>query len=459
MRVFALCVFLFFLAPYQCTDCPVGCKCFAATNTVTCVSRELRAVPPGIPGRARTLVITGNDIPQIGPDSFPGLDNVTNICLSNNRITEVGSHTFSPMTGLRSLDLSRNPLALIHPEALWVPGGPLRDLNLSRSLHNTTSLADLAVALRWGGLAGLQGLDLSGNRLTLLAPGTFSHLPGLRRLLLRDNALASVRGGTFSGPEKRLLLLDLSRNAFRTFRAEALEEFGRLGPAARLALGHNPYLCSCEIRRFAAWLNRSGTGTGAAAVVVDADQVRCAAPTRLRDADVRAVRCGGEEDEGVDEDEDEDGKQEGEDQEEEDVSLQTSYVFLGLVLGFVGMMFLLVLYLNRGGMKKWITEMRDACRDVLDGYHYRYEIDSDPRLGHLSAGAGRGHFGSAPPAPPRCVVAQMPTDTLVPLGDQDHVPPPGDHVPPPQGTKRDVSAHLQWAESRVRGTRTSRSRR
>ena len=302
------------------------------------------------------------------------------------------------MTSLRSLDLSSNPLALIHPEALSIPGSPLLELNLSRSLYNSTSLTDLATAMRWGGLAGLILLDLSGNRLARLAPDTFSHLPSLRHLLLPHNSLASVSTGTFSGLH-RLELLDLSHNAFGGFPAKALEEFGRLGKA-RLRLGRNPYLCSCEIHRFAAWLN-SSVGPR----VVDSDDVRCASPKGLRDAilsgvRVRAMGCGVPVQGGA----------------AEEVSLQTSYVFLGLVLGFVGMVFLLVLYLNRKGMKKWITETREACRDVLAGYHYRYEIDSDPRRGQPpdGDGAGRGRFGSAPSArltPDTCDGGQMPTDT------------------------------------------------
>lgn len=72
-------------ASYQCLDCPFGCECFAVTCTVKCVSKALLAVPQMIPGYVRTLIITGNNIHQIGPDSFKELENVTNIILSNNR--------------------------------------------------------------------------------------------------------------------------------------------------------------------------------------------------------------------------------------------------------------------------------------------------------------------------------------------------------------------------------------
>lgn len=303
------------------------------------------------------------------------------------------SHSFSALINLRFLDLSGNQLALIHPEALCIPGSPLQELNLSRSLHNVTALTDLTTALRWGALGGLLRLDLSGNQLALLPTGIFSHLPSLQQLFLANNSLVAVHSGTFSGMD-HLDVLDLTHNAFRMFRADTLQGLEKLG-SIRILLGDNPYACSCEIRNFVSWLNESRAQ-------VDVDAVRCASPGGLRDTrvqglSVKAIGCAVPVQAEV-----------------EDLTLQTSYVFLGLVLGFVGMVFLFVLYLNRKGMKKWINEMRDACRDVLEGYHYRYEIDSDPRLRHLSGdncgSLARGHLGSA-------LSQQLPNDTCIVSSD------------------------------------------
>lgn len=66
-------------------SCPPGCECSEAAHTVKCVSKDLRSIPTGIPGYTRNLFITGNQISRIGPDSFAGLVNVTNLSLSNNR--------------------------------------------------------------------------------------------------------------------------------------------------------------------------------------------------------------------------------------------------------------------------------------------------------------------------------------------------------------------------------------
>lgn len=306
----------------------------------------------------------------------------------------MASHSFSALLNLRFLDLSGNRLALIHPEALSIPGSPLQELNLSLSLHNVSALTDLATALRWGSLRGLLRLDLSGNQLSLLPPGMFSHLPDLQQLFLTNNSLVAIYSGTFSGMN-HLESLDLTHNAFSTFGPDALQELDQLGKI-RILLGENPYSCSCEIQSFVAWLNETRAQ-------VDVDAVRCSSPrrdTRLLGLSVRAIGC-----------------VVPVQPEVADLTLQTSYVFLGLVLGFVGMVFLFVLYLNRKGMKKWIIEMRDACRDVMEGYHYRYEIDSDPRLRNISSGGNRpqGHVGLvlSQQLPTDTCIIQLPTDTHV----------------------------------------------
>ncbi|KAM9852147.1 trophoblast glycoprotein-like [Aulostomus maculatus] len=377
-------------AQYQCLDCPLGCECFAITRSVKCVSKDLLTVPQNIPGYVRTVIITGNNIHGVGSDSFTELENVTNIILSNNGLTEMASRSFSALINLRFLDLSGNQLALIHPESLSIPGSPLQELNLSRALHNFTALTDLTTALRWGDLRGLLHLDLSGNQLALLPPGMFSHLPNLKQLFLSHNSLTAVYAGTFSGMN-HLEVLDLTHNAFSTFRQDDLLELEKLGNI-QILLGGNPYTCSCEIHRFVTWLNESRAQA-------DVDAVRCASPgalinMKLRGLGLQAIGC-----------------IVPVQTEVTDITLHTSYVFLGLVLGFVGMVFLFVLYLNRKGMKKWIIEMRDACRDVMEGYQYRYEIDSDPRLGRISAHNGSSIRHSALSLPnDTCII---PTDTQV----------------------------------------------
>lgn len=280
------------------------------------------------------------------------------------RISEVESNSFAGLRNLRSLDLSNNQLAVIHPEAFTVQNQSLRELNLSRALYNHSSVMDLASSLRWSSLGTLRGLDLSDNGLIYLPSRIFSHLTSLQRLQLSNNSLVSIHNSTLSGLE-RLEELDLTLNALKTVSEEGLQELDSLPDTTLLLLGENPFTCKCGIEPFALWLNRSQGR------IRDAEDLMCAFPVSMRNTSMLAVgtltlgchqRNAGA-----------------------DIALQTSYVFLGIVLGFVGLIFLFVLYLNRKGIKKRIYDMRDACREVWEGYHYRFEIDSGPRLSQVSS--------------------------------------------------------------------------
>ncbi|KAJ0055392.1 hypothetical protein NL108_016880 [Boleophthalmus pectinirostris] len=365
MLDFARCLCFCALLASVYAACPSRCECSEAAHTVKCVSKDLRSIPTGIPRYTRNLFITGNQISRIGPESFIGLENVTTLSLSNNRISEVESQTFSSLRSLRSLDLSNNQLAVIHPEAFTVQNQSLRELNLSRALYNHSSVMDLATSLRWSSLGALQVLDLSHNSLILLPARIFSHLTNLRRLQLSNNSLVAIHNSTFQGLEK-LEELDLSLNALKTVPEEGIWELDNI-PGTMLVLGDNPFMCKCGIEPFTLWVNRSQ------ARIRDVDGLVCAFPVSMRntsllEAGKLTLGCHQRDAGG-------------------DLALQTSYVFLGLVLGFIGLIFLFVLYLNRKGIKKRIYDMRDACREVWEGYHYRFEIDSDPRLSQVSTAA------------------------------------------------------------------------
>ncbi|XP_033831253.1 trophoblast glycoprotein a [Periophthalmus magnuspinnatus] len=361
----ARCFFFCALLASVYAACPSRCECSEAAHTVKCVSKDLRSIPTGIPGYTRNLFITGNQIGRIGPECFIGLENVTTLSLSNNRISEVESQTFSRLRSLRSLDLSNNQLAVIHPEAFTVQNQSLRELNLSRALYNHSSVMDLATSLRWSSLGALQVLDLSHNSLILLPARIFSHLTNLRRLQLSNNSLVAIHNSTFQGLE-RLEELDLSLNALKTVPEEGVRELDNI-PGTTLVLGDNPFMCKCGIEPFTLWVNKSQ------ARIRDVDGLVCAFPVSMRntsllEAGKLTLGCHQRDAGG-------------------DLALQTSYVFLGLVLGLIGLIFLFVLYLNRKGIKKRIYDMRDACREVWEGYHYRFEIESDPRLSQVSTAA------------------------------------------------------------------------
>ncbi|XP_004434208.1 PREDICTED: trophoblast glycoprotein-like [Ceratotherium simum simum] len=195
-----------------------------------------------------------------------------------------------------------------------------------------------------------RNLTIVGANLTVLRAAAFAggdadgeevaaggvRLPLLTALRLTHNNIEVVEDGAFDGLPS-LAALDLSHNPLRALGAGAFRGL----PALRsLQLNH---------------------------------RLRCAAPRALHDRpfldlDEVRLRCA-------------DGAAEGRGEEVElaGPELEASYVFFGLVLALIGLIFLMVLYLNRRGIQRWMRNLREACRDQMEGYHYRYEQDADPR--------------------------------------------------------------------------------
>uniref|UniRef100_A0A674J6V2 Trophoblast glycoprotein n=1 Tax=Terrapene triunguis TaxID=2587831 RepID=A0A674J6V2_9SAUR len=346
------------LAPLACPACPAPCECSEPARTVKCVLKELSAVPAEIPRYTRNLFITSNQItPAAGP--CQRTQAYMTISLSHPRISAVESQAFSALPSLRYLDLSNNRLATIHPDAFNSRNNSIRELNLSRSLYNSSAIRPVAAAIIQGGFRSLSKLELTNNEIVYLPLGMFSSLRSLRHLDLRNNSLVDIKNSTFAGLD--LEHLDLTLNALKTLRIEALAELGRQ-LRLRLFLRDNPFVCNCDIEDLVSWLNQSQQ-------VADVEKLACVFPRHLQNTSLMDLA----------------GAELGcHSSQHSKNTLQTSYVFLGVVLGIIGVVFLFVLYLNRRGIKTWVNSTRDACRNFMEEYRYRYEIDSDPRVTQVS---------------------------------------------------------------------------
>ncbi|KAJ6663423.1 hypothetical protein lerEdw1_009502, partial [Lerista edwardsae] len=343
------------LAPVSNELCPVSCECSEPARTVKCVQKELTSVPTGIPGYTRNLFITGNQIVHIGSQDFRGLPNLVTLSLSNNRIRTVESRAFATLRSLRFLDLSYNHLATIRADAFSARNNSIRELNLSHSLYNSSAVHPLAAALAKGGFQNLSKLELPSNELVYLPLGMLTSLSKLEHLDLRNNSLVDIKNSTLAG--LNLKYLDLTLNAFKTLKREALSVLGRQ-PHLHLFLKDNPFVCNCDIEDLVSWLNRSQS-------VVDVEKLTCAFPWGLKNTSL--VDLAGIE---LDCHSSHHGER----------ALQTSYAALGVVLGIIGAIFLFVLYLNRKGIKMWANSLRDACHNLMEEYHYRYEKDSERHI-------------------------------------------------------------------------------
>ncbi|XP_067388741.1 trophoblast glycoprotein [Emydura macquarii macquarii] len=345
-------------------SCPAPCECSVTARTVKCVNGNLTAVPRDLPPDTRLLFLTGNRLARLPPGAFlsPPLPELGLLNLSGSHLQQVEAGAFASLPSLRQLDLSSNTLARLSPEAFGNASSPLEALNLSHSLSNQSLGPELAQLLGWGALSNLSRLELADNGLLYLPTGMFTSLPSLQHLDLRNNSLVALEAGAFQSLAQ-LQSLDLSHNSLTCLTNATVAQFRALPRLHRISLGHNTWVCNCCLQHLVSWLKESDQVEGKGAL-------KCSYPDNMRDkllmkTNSSHLNCSVSVD--------------------FQSQLQTSYVFLGIVLALIGAIFLLVLYLNRKGIKKWMYNIRDACRDHMEGYHYRYEINVDPRLTNLSS--------------------------------------------------------------------------
>uniref|UniRef100_A0A1A7Y8H5 Trophoblast glycoprotein b n=1 Tax=Iconisemion striatum TaxID=60296 RepID=A0A1A7Y8H5_9TELE len=348
---------LLFLLALTVPPCASSCpdKCVCSSQTVKCQNKELDEVPPSIPTTTKVLFVTGNSISRISEASFPNrLDLLTDLYLSGNEVEHVDATAFKNLPNLTKLDLSDNRIQNFSNSS-FPDDNKLQFLNLSRSLSNHNFTYMVLSLFYSAKLLKLTTLDLSNNDLISLPDGIFNSLLSLATLNLRNSSLLTIQDLILP----LLLDLDLRDNNLKNLPPTTLAEFS-LKPDLHIQLVGNPWRCNCFIEDLLAWLKNSTQ-------VVDVQNLTCADPEALRcrpllQVEPSQLKC----------------------YTDMESVLETSYVFLGLVLALIGVIFLLVLYLNKKGIKRWMHNIRDACRDHMEGYHYRYEINCDPRLTNLS---------------------------------------------------------------------------
>ncbi|XP_013923036.1 PREDICTED: trophoblast glycoprotein [Thamnophis sirtalis] len=342
----------------QIPDCPALCECSETARTVKCINDNLTEVPPELPSLVRGLFLAHNCISNLSSASFlsASLSELTILDLRGNQLSWVGAETFAGLPHLKQLDLSDNLLTWLSPMALGNASSRLEELDLSSSLYNNSFVVLVAELLQTGTLLNLKRLDLSDNNLIYLPAKMFSALPRLEHLDVHNNSLVSLRN-VFLGSLQQLHTFNLGGNGFKTLRNDTLQQLQGL-PLLSLNLSGNPWVCDCHIEDLVNWLKESKP-------VEAKDSLECSYPQELQERSLVSINVSELDCPFLIDDQ---------------TPLQTSYVFLGIVLALIGAIFLLVLYLNRKGIKKWMYNIRDACRDHMEGYHYRYEINTDPRL-------------------------------------------------------------------------------
>ncbi|XP_048839040.1 wnt-activated inhibitory factor 2 [Brienomyrus brachyistius] len=312
--------------------CPAGCTCAESTRTVTCRGLQEGDLPMDFPHWVTNLIVKGNNISILVSEVFSPYGTrleLLNLSLSENNIQIVEGGAFLGLAHLQRLDLSGNRLFSISVRA-FSGLQELRYLCLNNSL-TSLAVAQVSGALTTGTLRRLQWLELSGNRLKTVPLNTLDKL--------------------------NLQVLDLTNNSIQTIGKENVSRLSE-HKAIRVFLASNPFDCNCDLQSLHFWLQN-------ASQCPDASLLRCSEPEGRRGRPLEKLHR--------------------EDLDCTSADLEAvSYVFLGIVLALIGVVFLMVLYLNREGIKKWLNNIREACRDQMEVYHYRYEQDCDPRLANVA---------------------------------------------------------------------------
>ena len=196
------------------SSCFQFCTCAGTRNTVSneyflvvdCSGTNLSSVPADRDHRAskvEVLHLNNNRIEALRETSFTGFEQVQELDLSSNSISDLGNAFFN-LSDLRYLNLSGNRLTGVFGRD-FDRLDKLVSLVLSRN-----RLTELGVGC-FAGLRSLQDLQMTGNKLVSVPEGIFSRMAALRTLDLDENQIAEIHDGAFDG-SVNLSKLTLARN-------------------------------------------------------------------------------------------------------------------------------------------------------------------------------------------------------------------------------------------------------
>ncbi|XP_041089255.1 uncharacterized protein LOC121302948 [Polyodon spathula] len=226
--------------------------------TVNCTSKDLRAVPQGIPVQAYSIQLDVNRISCVRRSDFPQYAfNTLKFNLSHNRVRKIADGAFESFPNLEQLDLSNNRIKTLRDDSFR---GllKLKELHLGNNVisevplfHNLLSIQ--ALWLQSNGLiqipavkfmASLKVLSLASNKIVSVDSGSFRGCGSLAELHMQHNLISRVAGEGFDGLFQ-LKMLNLSCNLLETIPPKAFQAF--VAQETDLVLHNNPWQCNCNM--------------------------------------------------------------------------------------------------------------------------------------------------------------------------------------------------------------------
>ncbi|KAJ0015893.1 hypothetical protein NQD34_014183 [Periophthalmus magnuspinnatus] len=273
--------------------CPSLCTCSNQASRVICTRKGLDQVPDSISDKTRYLNLQENTIQVIKSDTFKHLRHLEILQLSKNHIREIEVGAFNGLPNLNTLELFDNRLTVVPSLAfeylsklreLWLRNNPIETLP-AFAFHRVPSLRrlDLGELRKLGfiseaafeglvnlrflnlGMCGLKDipnltplvkleeLELSGNQLGIVRPGSFQGLVSLRKLWLMHSRVSVIERNAFDDL-KNLEELNLSHNSLHSLPHDL---FTPLHQLERVHLNHNPWVCNCDVLWLSWWLKET----------------------------------------------------------------------------------------------------------------------------------------------------------------------------------------------------------
>lgn len=270
--------------------CPSACSCSNQFSKVICTRRGLRDVPDGISTNTRYLNLQENLIQVIKVDSFKHLRHLEILQLSKNHIRKIELGAFNGLATLNTLELFDNRLTTIPNGAfeylsklkeLWLRNNPIESIP-SYAFNRVPSLRRLDLGelkrlsyISEGAFEGLSNLrylnlgmcnlkeipnliplvkldelEMSGNQVAVIRPGSFKGLIHLQKLWMMHAQIQTIERNSFDDLQS-LVELNLAHNNLTLLPHDL---FTPLHHLERVHLHHNPWNCNCDILWLSWWL-------------------------------------------------------------------------------------------------------------------------------------------------------------------------------------------------------------
>ncbi|XP_031747547.1 transforming growth factor beta activator LRRC32 [Xenopus tropicalis] len=203
-------------------------------SEVHCCGLNIFDIPENLPRSIKTLDLSHNLITKITVSPISHLHSLQSLSLGYNQLEEIDRGAFLAVTQLDTLNLAANQLHKHYQrhDGVFASLPNLKILSLAQN-----HLDSKMVTFYLNGSRSLKKLDLSGNKMVTLSPGTFDGALHLTELDLANNDITGITEGTFDALQNlrtlnlagnfiqciasfdltQLQVLNLSSNALRFF--------------------------------------------------------------------------------------------------------------------------------------------------------------------------------------------------------------------------------------------------